>query len=469
MQFDAFISHAWEDKDDFVRELAERLQKQRIEVWYDEFSLKVGDSLRRSIDFGLTKSRFGIVVLSKNFFEKHWTNWELDGLVQRQNNSDYNLIIPIWHKIDKKEILEYSPSLADKIAIKSERGIDNVIKQIDSIINPKGSTLIIARDRLIEFEFYPPVITDDWWLDIIAYSGSNPHEGTFQESTGWGRWGFPLPEKNDTPKDRGERLAWSAMQKTWQDNADKLNISQLTEPKEVRDFIYSQPGLYETCLEFPHFLATYAPQLTIPTLGGQFEESFEKWYQNSLIENSKRKEQKDIGAIGLSTNKQVPLCDEPIALRDKNFGYYQASNIACFFVQGRLMGPPVRFYDYCDYAFWFLSSISDWVPKKTHKYLLTGIKQWAVWHWDVFKNNNQSDFQNNASSGALANALYKARTPTTFKLTKKIETDIKTRIAHTKNVLNLPESIDQLFGKFIAEKFIDEWIITNNRRSSRRK
>ena len=319
MQFDAFISHAWEDKEDFVRELAEKLQASRIEVWYDEFSLKAGDSLRRSIDFGLTKSRFGIVVFSKHFFIKHWTNWELDGLVQRQNSSDYNVIIPIWHNIDKKEILEYSPSLADKVAIKSERGIDYVVKQIDSIINPKGSTLIIARDRLLEFGFHPPVITDDWWLDAIEYSGSNPVEETFQESMGWGRWGFPLPEKKDTPNDRGERLAWAAMQKTWQDNADKMEISQLTEPKEVLDFIYSQPGLYETCLEFPLFLATYAPQLTIPKFGGEFEEYFERWYQNSLEKHNERRAKNDIGRTDLNTNKKVPLCDELVALRDKNF------------------------------------------------------------------------------------------------------------------------------------------------------
>ena len=68
MNFDVFISHASEDKDDFVRELAEKLRLRRIEVWYDEHSLKIGDSLRQSIDLGLSKSRFGIVVLSKDFF-----------------------------------------------------------------------------------------------------------------------------------------------------------------------------------------------------------------------------------------------------------------------------------------------------------------------------------------------------------------------------------------------------------------
>ena len=99
MLFDVFICHASEDKDDFVRPLAEQLRENHVEVWYDEFSLKVGDSLRRSIDIGLSKSRYGIVVLSKQFFKKAWSQWELDGLVQRQIKAKTKLILPIWHNI----------------------------------------------------------------------------------------------------------------------------------------------------------------------------------------------------------------------------------------------------------------------------------------------------------------------------------------------------------------------------------
>jgi TIR domain len=69
--WDVFISHASEDKD-FVRPLAEVLQKSGLSVWYDEFALKVGDSLRRKIDEGLAKSRYGIVILSHAFFTKNW-------------------------------------------------------------------------------------------------------------------------------------------------------------------------------------------------------------------------------------------------------------------------------------------------------------------------------------------------------------------------------------------------------------
>jgi hypothetical protein len=69
-RWDVFICHASEDKDNFARPLAEGLRREGLSVWFDEFTLKVGDSLRRSIDHGLGYSRFGVVVLSPAFFAK---------------------------------------------------------------------------------------------------------------------------------------------------------------------------------------------------------------------------------------------------------------------------------------------------------------------------------------------------------------------------------------------------------------
>ena len=69
-KWDVFISHASEDKEDFVRPLAEKLQKCGVKVWYDEFELKMGDSLSDSINRGLQESKYGIIVLSQAFFEK---------------------------------------------------------------------------------------------------------------------------------------------------------------------------------------------------------------------------------------------------------------------------------------------------------------------------------------------------------------------------------------------------------------
>ncbi len=114
-EFDVFISHASEDKDEVVRPLANTLKNGGLSVWYDEFELKIGDSLRQKIDKGLVKSRFGVVVLSKSFFSKGWTNYELDGIVTKAMTGE-QVILPIWHNISKAEVIKYSPSLADKLA-----------------------------------------------------------------------------------------------------------------------------------------------------------------------------------------------------------------------------------------------------------------------------------------------------------------------------------------------------------------
>lgn len=136
MPYDLFISHATEDKDDFVRPLAQRLVESGLAVWYDELSLKPGDSLRQSIDKGLSESKYGLVVFSPNFFSKKWTQWELDGLVQRHLASDHTIIIPIWHNIDANTVYSLSPSLANIVAVKSTVGIDRIAEQVVSVIKP---------------------------------------------------------------------------------------------------------------------------------------------------------------------------------------------------------------------------------------------------------------------------------------------------------------------------------------------
>lgn len=113
--YDVFISHASEDKDDVVRPLAFALKEKGVSVWYDEFEMKIGDSLRRKIDKGLANSRFGIVVVSRDFIKKGWTNYELDGIITKAVSGE-QVLLPIWHNISKKEVIEYSPSLADKLA-----------------------------------------------------------------------------------------------------------------------------------------------------------------------------------------------------------------------------------------------------------------------------------------------------------------------------------------------------------------
>ena len=113
--FDVFISHTSEDKAEVVRPLANALRDAGLSVWYDEFELRIGDSLRRKIDKGLANSRFGVVVLSRTFFGRGWPEYELDGLVTRAVSGE-QILLPVWHDVTKREVMGYSSSLADRVA-----------------------------------------------------------------------------------------------------------------------------------------------------------------------------------------------------------------------------------------------------------------------------------------------------------------------------------------------------------------
>lgn len=132
---DVFISYASEDREAIAKPLAQLLSALGISVWFDQFDLKIGDSIRRKIDEGLNKSRYGIVILSSAFFDKHYTNIELDGLAQKEVDGE-KVILPIWVGISEKQIRSFSPILANRMAAKWEDGIYIVLVKLIEVIKP---------------------------------------------------------------------------------------------------------------------------------------------------------------------------------------------------------------------------------------------------------------------------------------------------------------------------------------------
>jgi hypothetical protein len=158
-QWDAFICHASEDKEGFVRPLAESLSQRGLAVWYDDFTLPVGDSLRRSIDRGLSRSRFGIVILSPAFFVKEWPQRELDGLVAREIDGR-KVILPVWHGVTFEEVQRYSPTLADRVAAKSSEGLEGVVRKLISAMGVVGQLEGAVAARALRPEKTPPPFED---------------------------------------------------------------------------------------------------------------------------------------------------------------------------------------------------------------------------------------------------------------------------------------------------------------------
>jgi hypothetical protein len=132
-KWDVFISHASEDKTEVASPLAAALRNKGVAVWYDEFSLKLGDSLRSSIDYGLANTRYGVVILSKHFFQKNWPVQELNGLSTREVAGN-KVILPVWHNVSADEVRGFSPILADRLAAKSDIGIEALVEQIINVL-----------------------------------------------------------------------------------------------------------------------------------------------------------------------------------------------------------------------------------------------------------------------------------------------------------------------------------------------
>lgn len=132
--WDVFISHASEDKDEIARPLAISLMNAGVRVWYDEFTLKIGDSLSMSIDNGLSKSKYGIIIISENFLSKNWTQKELSGLFAKEDGTN-KIILPIWHNITYDKVKKHSLILADRFALSSSLGLSQLTQKIISNIN----------------------------------------------------------------------------------------------------------------------------------------------------------------------------------------------------------------------------------------------------------------------------------------------------------------------------------------------
>ena len=138
-QWDVFISYASEDKA-FVERLAEALSL-KIRVWFDDFELRVGDSLRQAIDEGLKSSRFGVVIFSDHFFQKRWPQRELDGLTANERNGR-KVILPVWLDIDHDGVAGYSPTSAELYAAQASDGLESVVNKLLQVI------LADARDSV---------------------------------------------------------------------------------------------------------------------------------------------------------------------------------------------------------------------------------------------------------------------------------------------------------------------------------
>jgi hypothetical protein len=132
----AFISHDSRDKEAVARPIATTLQRMMCPVWYDEFSLNVGDRLRESIEKGLKECKKCILVLSPNFLSNSgWTKVEFNSIFTREILEDQRLVLPVWYNVTRQGVYEYSPSLVNVVGLDwSKHGEEEVCRRLYQVI-----------------------------------------------------------------------------------------------------------------------------------------------------------------------------------------------------------------------------------------------------------------------------------------------------------------------------------------------
>ena len=280
----------------------------------------------------------------------------------------------MWYNIEHAEVLRYSPALANRKAARAAIGLQSVVAELLRVMRPQESPLIIARDLLLAFGATPPVIMDEFWLDAVEASNRVPGYGMdIPAQSYWGRWSFPLPENEGDTTSRGERLAWAAMQLQWTRMADRIPISVTTEPPQVLDFIRSQPGLSETCQDFPLLTIEYAPQLTIRGFGGELESMIEEAYKTSLRKTAESRIRNRKVGTSLISDREAPYCEEEWSLRHPKFGGHSSVFVAQAYFHSGIFGPQVALHADADHLIWLLSKRSEWLPKRIREILFDGL------------------------------------------------------------------------------------------------
>lgn len=135
-RWDIFLSYAHADRAEVAQPLAVALESLGLRVWLDHTELKVGDSLQEKIDEGLRLCRLGVVILSHAFFSHHYPVRELRGLAQREVNGK-KVILPVWHRVSEEDVRNFSPPLADRVAARTEDGVNVVALKIFEVANPQ--------------------------------------------------------------------------------------------------------------------------------------------------------------------------------------------------------------------------------------------------------------------------------------------------------------------------------------------
>jgi hypothetical protein len=133
---DAFLCHAWSDRDGAAEELFVALTELDVDVWFSERDVKLGVSLSRQLDAGLRASRVGLVLVTSAMLDSlrsgGFADQELGALLATDR------VIPVVHGVPYETLRTESPLLASRAGLSTETGSlrDVAVKIAESVLSP---------------------------------------------------------------------------------------------------------------------------------------------------------------------------------------------------------------------------------------------------------------------------------------------------------------------------------------------
>ena len=283
------------------------------------------------------------------------------------------MILPIWHHVDRNQVLAFSPPLADLRAALSAAGISTVVGQLLKKLQPEGSPLVVARDILIEKGLSPPIVTDEWWLDIVEIKEADLLYPDLNHD--W-RWIFPLPfPSGSRAAERGANIAWTALQREWAHDGKDRKICQLTDLETVHSYIRKWPGLLECAQRNAATLALYAPQLTMPGFDDGFADKFDELISPEQISSCEAFRY----GRAQTVDGNEPLCGDFVAWRHPTYGNYTPGELRYEFVNAHDASYSRRVFNGFECLIWLLCDESCWMPKELRGTLKRGFRERVSW------------------------------------------------------------------------------------------
>ncbi len=190
-KWDIFISHASEDKEAVAKPLDDLLRKKGLDVWLDEYQITLGDDFQIKKNEGLSKSRYGVVIISEYFFSKKWTQNELSALFMKEETRG-KVILPVLHGVDYQYVVNNAPMLASKIAASTSDGLDNVAEKIFEAVKPylillTNTDIEVIRDQIKWRRFHEG-----------SYLNQDPLISILEKVEQFDNWEFYKCNLNDT-------------------------------------------------------------------------------------------------------------------------------------------------------------------------------------------------------------------------------------------------------------------------------